>query len=195
MSEKATDARQAVSAKRDGAVSAAQEAAHDSAGDAGRRVSQFVNENRGTLVPALALESGCSSDAGARDERRVQAGRNHRGAPGRPIVGKRIFEAIWSVIDDQDAPEPRYRETAIGKLVLALALEGAIFRVLRGLADHGARHGFARLTGEWPGEERPEPKEIDERSDQIARLRPYAGRLLDDDAVRDQLDRGVLQLA
>jgi hypothetical protein len=75
------------------------------------------------------------------------------------IVGKRIFEAIWSVIDDEDAPAPKHREIAIGKLVIALALEGAIFRALRGLADHGARHGFARLTGEWPGEERPEPKE------------------------------------
>lgn len=75
------------------------------------------------------------------------------------IVGKRIFEAIWSVIDDKDAPEPQHREIAVGKLVIALALEGAIFRALRGLADHGARHGFARLTGEWPGEERPEPKE------------------------------------
>jgi hypothetical protein len=75
------------------------------------------------------------------------------------ILGKRIFELIWSVIDEEDAPEPKYREIALGKLVIALLLEGAIFRALRGLADHGARHGFARLTGEWPGEERPELKE------------------------------------
>jgi hypothetical protein len=75
------------------------------------------------------------------------------------IVGRRMFELIWGVIDDEDAPDPKYREITLGKLVLALLLEGAIFRVLRGLADHGARHGFARLTGEWPGEERPEPKE------------------------------------
>lgn len=75
------------------------------------------------------------------------------------MVGKRIFEQIWKLIDDEDAPEPKYREIALGKLVLALLLEGAIFRVLRGLADHGARHGFARLTGEWPGAEKPEPKE------------------------------------
>jgi hypothetical protein len=54
----ASDARQAVSAKRDGAVSAAQQAAPDSAGDAGRRVSQFVQENRTALIPALALGLG-----------------------------------------------------------------------------------------------------------------------------------------
>jgi hypothetical protein len=75
------------------------------------------------------------------------------------IVGRKIFELIWGVIDKEDAPEPKHREITLGKLVIALLLEGAIFRVLRGLADHGARHGFARLTGEWPGEERPEPKE------------------------------------
>jgi hypothetical protein len=72
------------------------------------------------------------------------------------IVGKKIFDLIWGLIDDEDAPEPKHREIAMSKLVVALILEGAIFRVLRGLADHGARHGFARLTGEWPGEERPD---------------------------------------
>jgi hypothetical protein len=72
------------------------------------------------------------------------------------VVGAKIFELIWKLIDDEDAPDPKYREIPLGKLVVALLLEGALFRVLRGLADHGARHGFARLTGEWPGQERPD---------------------------------------
>jgi hypothetical protein len=72
------------------------------------------------------------------------------------FVGQKIFELIWRLIDDEDAPEPKHRQIPLGKLVIALLLEGAIFGVLRGLADHGARHGFARLTGEWPGEERPD---------------------------------------
>jgi hypothetical protein len=42
-------------------------------------------------------------------------------------------------------------------LLLALALEGAIFRAVRGAFDHGARQLFSRLTGTWPGEEEPEP--------------------------------------
>ncbi|HEX3975240.1 MAG TPA: DUF4235 domain-containing protein [Solirubrobacteraceae bacterium] len=74
------------------------------------------------------------------------------------VIGTKIFELIWGWIDDEEAPEPKYREIALGKLVVALILEGAIFRVLRGLADHGARHGFARLTGEWPGQVRPDPE-------------------------------------
>jgi len=42
-------------------------------------------------------------------------------------------------------------------LAVALMIEGAIFRLVKGLFDHGARRGFARMTGEWPGEEHPEP--------------------------------------
>ena len=75
------------------------------------------------------------------------------------LIGSKIFERLWAVFDDEDAPEPKHREIAIGKLVLALVIQGAIFRVLRGLADHSTRHAFARLTGEWPGQERPEPEE------------------------------------
>ena len=44
------------------------------------------------------------------------------------------------------------------KLAAALAIEGAVFRTVRGLADHGSRRTFARLTGSWPGEAAPEPE-------------------------------------
>ncbi len=76
------------------------------------------------------------------------------------LIAKKMFELVWGLIDDQDPPEPKYREVSLGKLVVALVLEGAIFRLIRGLAEHGTRHGFAALTGgEWPGEETPPPKE------------------------------------
>jgi hypothetical protein len=71
-------------------------------------------------------------------------------------VGKKVFDAIWGVIDDEEAPEPKHREIPLVKLVLALVVQGAIFRLVRGMADHGMRHGYARLTGSWPGEEEPD---------------------------------------
>ena len=74
------------------------------------------------------------------------------------FVGKKIFEQIWGLIDKEEPPEPKHRETGWLKLIGALALEGAIFRAVRGLFDHGARRGFAKLTGSWPGQERPEPE-------------------------------------
>jgi hypothetical protein len=73
------------------------------------------------------------------------------------IVGKKIFAALWGVFDSEEAPDPKHREIALKKLIPALVLEGAIFRAVRGLFDHGTRHAFTKLTGSWPGEERPEP--------------------------------------
>ncbi len=63
------------------------------------------------------------------------------------------------LIDDQAPPEPKHRQVQLGKLAAALVLEGAIFGMIRGLTEHGARHGFHALTGEWPGEETPEPED------------------------------------
>ena len=72
------------------------------------------------------------------------------------LVGKKIFEKIWGLVDDEEPPKPEHREFSWPKLVTALVVEGAIFRLVKGLTDHGARTGFAKLTGSWPGEERPE---------------------------------------
>jgi hypothetical protein len=73
-------------------------------------------------------------------------------------VAKKIFDQIWGWIDDEEAPEPKHREIPFVKLLAALAVQGAIFRLVRGLVDHGTRHGWRRLTGSWPGEERPDPE-------------------------------------
>jgi hypothetical protein len=73
------------------------------------------------------------------------------------MIGQKAFEALWGIFDHEDAPDPKHREIPLQKLIPALVLEGAIFRTVRGLFDHGARQAFSRLTGSWPGEERPEP--------------------------------------
>jgi hypothetical protein len=70
-------------------------------------------------------------------------------------LSKKTFEVLWGVIDDQEAPEPQHRNVSLIKLVSALVLQGAIFRAVRGLFDHGTRQAFQRLTGSWPGEEQP----------------------------------------
>ena len=74
------------------------------------------------------------------------------------FAGKKIFERIWAMIDDEEPPDPKHREISLPKLVAATALEGAIFRAARGLADHGSRRSFASVPGSWPGEERPDPQ-------------------------------------
>jgi hypothetical protein len=73
-------------------------------------------------------------------------------------VSKKTFDWVWGLVDDEEAPRPKHREVPMVKLLVALLVEGAIARVVRGLVDHGLRRGWATLTGGWPGEERPEPE-------------------------------------
>jgi hypothetical protein len=71
-------------------------------------------------------------------------------------ISKKIFDFVWGTVKDEEAPRPKHRELPYGELVVALLIEGAIARLVRGFVDHGTRQGWARLTGAWPGEERPE---------------------------------------
>jgi Protein of unknown function (DUF4235) len=71
-------------------------------------------------------------------------------------VAKKAFEALWGAVDEEQAPDPKHRRISLKKLIPALVLEGAIFRAVRGLFDHGARHAFRKVTGSWPGDEQPE---------------------------------------
>jgi hypothetical protein len=70
------------------------------------------------------------------------------------FAAQKGFERVWEMIDDEDAPEVEDREVSYPKLMAALLLEGAIFRLVKGMTDRGARKGFASMTGVWPGEKK-----------------------------------------
>jgi hypothetical protein len=72
------------------------------------------------------------------------------------LIGQKVFDAIWAKVDEQEPPQPDQRQVSFPKLAIALIIEGAIFRLVKGLFDHAARRGFARMTGAWPGEEQPD---------------------------------------
>lgn len=69
------------------------------------------------------------------------------------FISKKLFSLLWGVIDTADPPDPKERVEDHRKLAAALVLEGAISQVVRGGVEHLSRHGFARMTGSWPGEE------------------------------------------
>lgn len=72
------------------------------------------------------------------------------------IVGRKTFALVWRAVDDKEPPQPENRRASLGKLALALSLQGAVFSVVKGLVDHASRQGFARFTGSWPGDEEAE---------------------------------------
>jgi Protein of unknown function (DUF4235) len=69
------------------------------------------------------------------------------------LLARRTFNSLWGLIDRRDPPESEERGVSLGRLMLALALQGAVFRAVAGAADHLARRAFLRLTGRWPGDE------------------------------------------
>jgi hypothetical protein len=75
------------------------------------------------------------------------------------LIGRKLFESIWGLIDDEEPPDAEDRETSVPKLAASLAFQGASFAVVRGLTDHYARRAFYSSTGAWPGEERPDSTE------------------------------------
>ena len=74
------------------------------------------------------------------------------------MIGRKIFTAIWGVIDEEEAPDASQRDVGWPKVLAAAAVEGAVFRATKVSADRGLRKGFFSLTGSWPGEEKPDPK-------------------------------------
>ena len=74
------------------------------------------------------------------------------------FLSKKAFDQLWGLIDEQEPPDSKHRDIDWGKLLIASAIQGAIFRAVKEASDHYSRRAFAGVTGSWPGEERPEPE-------------------------------------
>jgi hypothetical protein len=75
------------------------------------------------------------------------------------LIGRRIFNFLWTKIDDEDPPKPTTEIAPWSKILVAGALQGVIFRLVRVVVDRNGAQGWAYLTGVWPGEKRPDPDE------------------------------------
>jgi hypothetical protein len=63
------------------------------------------------------------------------------------------FKQIWKLVADQDdAPGALQSEYGTGQVLLAAALQGAIFAVTKAAIDRFGARGFTKLTGAWPGD-------------------------------------------
>ena len=65
-----------------------------------------------------------------------------------------VFKQIWKRIsDEEDAPQATDAAYGWGEILVAAALQGAIFAIVRALVDRSGAEGFRRLTGVWPGKD------------------------------------------
>jgi uncharacterized protein DUF4235 len=75
------------------------------------------------------------------------------------LVSKRIFNFVWTKIDDEDPPKGTTRDAPWSKILAAAAVQGMIFKSVRVVVDRYGAVGWSYLTGSWPGEKRPDPDE------------------------------------
>jgi hypothetical protein len=73
-------------------------------------------------------------------------------------IGRLIFSKVWGLIDDEEPPEGTTERTTWWKLILAGAIQGAIFRSTKMVVERAGAIGWQNLTGTWPGEEEPDPE-------------------------------------
>jgi hypothetical protein len=70
------------------------------------------------------------------------------------VVAGAIFKRVWKVAArEDDAPKATDAQRGWREILLAAALQGAIFAVVKAAVDRGAAAGTRRLTGVWPGDE------------------------------------------
>jgi hypothetical protein len=74
------------------------------------------------------------------------------------LLGKRVFNFAWTKVDDEDPPKATTEETTWVRLLAASAMQGIIFKVVRVVVDRYGAIGWRYLTGNWPGEKRPDPE-------------------------------------
>jgi len=74
------------------------------------------------------------------------------------LVSKRIFNFVWTKIDDEDPPKGTTQRAPWSKILGAAALQGVIFKTTRVVVDRYGAVGWNYLTGAWPGEKRPDPE-------------------------------------
>jgi hypothetical protein len=73
------------------------------------------------------------------------------------LISKRIFDFLWTKLDDEDPPKGTTQYAPWIKVLSAAALQGMIFRSTRVVVDRYGAVGWRYLTGVWPGEKRPDP--------------------------------------
>jgi len=72
------------------------------------------------------------------------------------LISRRLFEALWGLIDDEKPPTATTLRTTWPKVLIAAALEAVAFKVTRAVVDRVGAQWFSRLTGSWPGDLEPE---------------------------------------
>ena len=71
------------------------------------------------------------------------------------VIAGSVFKQVWKHAtpgDNQDAPKALESEYRLREVLVASAIQGAIFAVVKAVLTRGGARAFQRATGEWPGD-------------------------------------------
>ena len=66
-----------------------------------------------------------------------------------------LFKQIWKVASpshSKDTPKALESEFPLREIVLAAALQGALYATVKARVDRGGARAFEKTFGEWPGD-------------------------------------------
>jgi hypothetical protein len=68
------------------------------------------------------------------------------------LLASMLFKQVWKRVSDKDKP-PKAKESEYGlrELLPAVALQGAVFALVKAIVDRSGARAFQKLTGAWPG--------------------------------------------
>jgi Protein of unknown function (DUF4235) len=70
------------------------------------------------------------------------------------VVAGAIFKRIWKLVAHEDeAPKATDAQRGWREVLIAAALQGAIFALVKAVVDRAGAEGTRKLTGSWPGED------------------------------------------
>jgi predicted metal-dependent enzyme (double-stranded beta helix superfamily) len=72
------------------------------------------------------------------------------GALGGLLAGQ-VFKQVWTrVAGEEDAPDAIDRDYTWRQVVIAAAVQGAIFGVVKAATERAGAVGYRKATGDWP---------------------------------------------
>ncbi|SEP17170.1 DUF4235 domain-containing protein [Trujillonella endophytica] len=69
------------------------------------------------------------------------------------MISGAVFKQVWRLAaNEDDAPGALQSEYRMREVVIAAALQGAIFAATKAAIDRAGARGYSKLTGSWPGD-------------------------------------------
>ena len=69
------------------------------------------------------------------------------------VVSGTVFKQVWKLVAKQeDAPSALQSEYRMREVVLAAAIQGALFAATKAAVDRAGARAFTKMTGAWPGD-------------------------------------------